>query len=86
MFVKILVTLSVVSCASVCSYQGLGDIHDEKYVCVTSQNNNNNDMAKINSRRRILLISPQKNYLYNRSKGHSIIFFNCFKCRSVVPD
>ena len=74
MFLKILVTLTVLF-GSVLSYQGLGDIYDEKYVCVTSKSNVNNDMAK--SQRRILLISPQKNYLYNRS-WYALIFIALF--------
>ena len=67
MILKFLVSVCVFTC--VWAFEGLGDIHDEKYFCPDNNNNNNNVNSQkgIPSERRILLISPQKNYLSNRS-------------------
>ena len=64
MLLKILLILAIMT-RSILTQQGPGDIYDEKYSCVTSQDNSNERLS-IPSQRRILLISPQKNYLYNR--------------------
>ncbi len=67
MILKLFISVAVFSC--VWAFEGLGDIHDEKYFCLDTDNSNNNANSRkgIPSERRILLVSPQKNYLSNRS-------------------
>jgi len=45
------------------AFEGLGDIHDEKY----SSPEGSAAGSEVPSERRVLLISPQKQYLANRS-------------------
>ncbi len=71
-----LVSLLLFLVLCVDSFEGLGDIHDEKYFCISQDDISKTgqfatDASKLPSQRRILLISPQKNFLSNRYLIHS---------------
>ena len=47
------------------AFEGLGDIHDEKYSCPGPDGSGTG--SEMPSERRVLLVSPQKHYLAQRS-------------------
>ena len=63
-FLLVLLVMVTSSVGRSAAFEGLGDIHDEKYSCLGPDGSGTG--SEMPSERRVLLVSPQKHYLAQR--------------------